>query len=553
MFGLSGGGFSAGATAMVPRKDVPRSTFKTKHTHKTTFGSGTLIPVLIDEVMPGDTHQITGTLFGRLANLLFPMMDNVYLESFGFFVPMRLVWTNSVKMFGERKNPSDSISYGVPQLTFTPANLAAGQTCTLPDYMGMPIGQITGNLLVNALPFRAYNLIWNEWFRDENLQNQVTVNTSDSGDTPADFTLLRRNKRKDYFTGSLPWPLKGGVDVSLPLTGPAYIRGIAVQNAASATAGGSATAAEYGGGVPSLQTGAAAWPGRLATSSAGNIEIRTTSSGTNTQPYVWADMSTTTGATINALRLAFQTQRLLELDARSGTRYTELVTAHFGVRPQDMRLQRPEYIGGGRTNVETQAIPYTSVDRNQTTQALINPVGALSAAATATGRHHFTYNATEHGYIIILLNLTADLTYQQGVHRMWTRQTRYDFPWPVFANLGEQVVRNDEIYAIGVGGTDTSAFGYQERYAEYRVSLSRISGLFRSQATGTIDPWHLSQKFTALPVLNTSFIQDQPPLSRALAAGAAADNMQMILDSLWDMKRTRPLPVYGVPGNIDRF
>lgn len=529
--------------AMVPRTDVPRSTFRTQHTLKTTFGSGTLVPIHLDEVLPGDTHSGRVTLFARLATLLFPLMDTVYIETFFFFVPARLVWTNFVKMMGERKNPADSISYVIPTI---PIDQGVATVCSIWDYFGIPpAGQIGASVFnINVLPLRAYNLIWNEWFRDENLQNSLNVALGDSGDNQTDYALRRRNKRKDYFTGALPWPLKGGVDVTIPLQGQAPITGIAFNNASTPTAGNPAGYQQTGGSNSNF-------PAYYLSTAAATIAF-SAQTGAGADPLIYADLSTATGATINALRLAFQTQRLLERDARSGTRYTELVTAHFGVRPQDMRLQRPEYIGGGRTDLQTQAIPFTAQDRNASNNAINNPVGALGAAATATGQHHFNYNATEHGYIIGLANLTAEVTYQQGLHRLWTRSTRYDFYWPVFANLGEQIVRNDEIYVQGTAA-DTQAFGYQERWAEYRQMPSRITGLFRSTSAGTIDPWHVAQKFTALPVLNTSFIQDQPPISRALAAGSLADNMQVILDSLWNISRTRPMPVYSVPGNIDRF
>lgn len=539
---------------MVPRADVPRSTFNTQHTVKTTFGSGYLVPFHVDEVLPGDTHQGNVSIFARLANLVYPIMDVVYLETFFFFVPARLVWANFTKMMGERVNPSDSISFTIPQSQTSGGDQSSSVKMLL-DYFGIPhSAQLTGgSISINMLPLRAYNLIWNEWFRDENLQNSLTVATSDAGEGFGNYSLLRRNKRKDYFTGALPWPLKGGVDVTLPLSGTAQVKGISSSSSqVNAGVPGASQIDTYPGA--GIGTGSPSpWPGSYATTSA-NLLFKTRTSSNGSPIDVYADLSTATGATINALRLAFQTQRLLERDARSGTRYTELVTAHFGVRPLDMRLQRPEYIGGGRTDIQTQAIPYTSVDRNQTTQAQYNPVGSLGAAATAAGMHHFSYSATEHGYIIGLINLTADLTYQQGIARLWTRQTRYDFYWPVFANLGEQIIRNDELYAVGgASGQDQAAFGYQERWAEYRQMPSRISGLFRSQATGTLDSWHVSQKFTALPVLNTSFIQDAPPLSRVLAAGTQADNMQVILDSMWHLKRTRPMPVNSIPGNIDRF
>lgn len=528
---------------MVPRSDVPRSTFVTTHSYKTTFDGGYLVPFFVDETLPGDVHQGNVTLFARLSTPLFPVMDNMTLETFFFYVPARLVWSNFKKMMGERTNPSDSISYVIPTFSSPAGGFLVG---SIYDYLGLPtVGQVNvgSSISINALPLRAYNMIYNEWFRDQNLQNSLTVNTGDSGDVWTDYALKKRNKRPDYFTSALPWPLKGGVDVTLPLGTTAPVIGIAhTQAGTGATAGNPVNALGSAGGFVS------GWPAYWDSASVGTV-FRAAASGAGTTPQIFADLSAATGATINALRLAVQTQRLLERDARSGTRYTELLRAHFGVTPEDTRLQRPEYIGGGRTSIQTQAIPQTSATG---LTGGTSSLGSLGAAATAADQHSFSYNATEHGYIIGLIHATADLTYQQGLHRMWTRSTRYDFYWPAFAHLGEQAIRNDEIYATGTA-TDTGVFGYQERWAEYRHRPSRITGLFRSTSTGTIDPWHLSQRFTALPTLNTTFIEDAPPLSRVLAAGTQANGMQILLDSVFRIKSTRPMPMFSVPGMMDRF
>lgn len=516
--------------SMVPRGDLPRSTFVTTHSLKSTFNAGPLVPIHVDEVLPGDVHQGQITIFARLATPLFPIMDRLELETFFFFVPNRILWVNWKKFMGERTNPADSISFILPTIDIDAAVNVAG---SIYDYMGVPgAGQLTGAKTINALPMRAYNRIWTDWFRDQNLQNEIINDTDDGPDTPTNYGLMNRNKKHDYFTSALPWPLKGGVEVTLP----GNVQGISLNNTLDPIDGSPTSGYEVGG---TLATG---WGGHLAGTS---LMFRTLSAGASTTgPLI------TVSSTINALRLAVATQRLLEKDARSGTRYTELLLAHFGVRPEDSRLQRPEYIGGGRTDVQTSAIPQTSATG---LTGGSSPLGALGAAAIITDQHSFSYHATEHGYIIGLANVRAELTYQQGLARLWTRQTRYDFYWPVFANLGEQVVRNDEIYSIQNGAQDSGPFGYQERWAEYRHRPSRITGLFKSTATGTIDPWHLAQKFTALPALNTAFIVDQPPLSRALAAGAAADKMQILFDSVFRIKTTRPMPMFSVPGLSDRF
>lgn len=531
--------------SMVPRADIPRSTFVTTHSVKATFNAGDLVPIHVDEVLPGDVHQGQLTIFARLNNLLFPLMDNMELETFFFFAPSRILWTNWKKMMGERTNPSDSISYTVPYVDSAASGWAVG---SLGDYLGLPtVGQVTGGGLVraNALPFRAYNLIYNEWFRDQNLQNALTISTGDGPDNATDYTLKKRNKKHDYFTSCLPWPLKGGTEVTMPLSGTAPVLGIATSTSNTPNAGNPANYLE------SNNVSVSGWVSYFRGNTAGDVVIEGTNTAAGYAPAVFADLSQATGATINALRLAVATQRLLERDARSGTRYTELLRAHFGVIPEDARLQRPEYIGGGRTNFQTQAIPQTSATglTGGTT-----PAGALTGQSLVSDQHSFTYNATEHGYILGLVNVRGELTYQQGIHRLWTRSTRYDFYWPAFAHLGEQVVQQREIY-YEHKDTGTTAFGYQERWAEYRHRPSRLTGLFRSTSSGNIDEWHLAEQFGSLPALNSTFIEDpsKATLQRALAAGAGANNFQILFDSVFKIKNTRPMPMFSVPGMMDRF
>ena len=536
---------------MVPAADVPRSTFVTTHSLKTSFDFSYLVPIHVDEVYPGDVHQGDVTIFARLATPLFPIMDHMELETFFFFVPSRLLWTNFKKFMGERANPADSISYTIPYIESAAGGFPA---LGIYDFMGVPVvGQITAgqNIRVNALPFRAYNFIWNEWFRDQNIQNQVAFNQGDGPDGDFNYALLRRNKKHDYFTSALPWPLKGGVDVTIPIGGQARVSGIAIATGTANAAAGTTGLETPGAGGATITQAAAGWVRQYPAHVAG-ILIRASGATAGAAPEIYADLSTATGQTINALRLAFQTQRLLERDARSGTRYTELLRSHFRVTPEDSRLQRPEYIGGGRSSIQTQAIPQTSAT-NLTGGS--TPLGALGAAATASDSHSFSLYASEHGYIIGLANARAELTYQQGLHRMWTRQTRYDFYWPVFAHLGEQAIRNDELYCTGVDATDLATFAYQERWAELRHRPSRVTGLFRSTTAANIDEWHIAEQFGSLPTLNTTFIQDntREVVSRCLAAGVNAYGMQILFDSVFKIKTTRAMPMFSVPGNLDRF
>jgi len=523
--------------AMIPRADIPRSSFRIQKTHKTTFDSGYLIPVYVDEILPGDTFNLSMTAFSRLATPLFPIMDNMYMESFFFFVPNRLVWTNWQRFMGERDDPDSSTDFIIPETTSPVGGYAVN---SLQDYFGLPtVGQVSteGAITHSALFSRAYNLIWNEWFRDENLQDSVPLDKDDGPDDPADYVLLRRGKRHDYFTSSLPWPQKGG-SVPLPLgtTAPVYSDGTGITISPV--------------GVPSdframyaTNTGEVGYSGPLIAS---DNQFSFSNAG------LFADLSKATAATVNQLRQSFQIQKLLERDARGGTRYTELVRSHFGVVSPDARLQRPEYLGGGSSPVAINPIAQTSATIDTGTAAT-TPQGNLAAMGTNIHQGHgFNQSFTEHGMIIGMVSVRADLTYQQGLRKMWSRSTRYDYYFPVFAMLGEQTVLGKEIYCDGTN-EDESVWGYQERWAEYRFNPSQITGLFRSTAAGTIDPWHLSQHFTSRPTLNSQFIEDRPPVDRIVAVGDAANGQQFIFDSFFDIKAARPLPLYSVPGLIDHF
>lgn len=536
-----------------PAMYMRRTKFDRSHVYKTTFDSGKLIPVFVDEVLPGDTTRMSVNYFARLATPIKPIMDNIYLDWFFFFVPNRLVWEHWQNFCFEQEDPGDSTDYVIPTITAT-GNSKNVYIGSLWDYFGLPVNT-SGNLSgISALPFRGVYLIWNEWFRDENLQKSVKIQKGDTNEVlnsaRADeqpswvfssgteivpgLACPPRCKRHDYFTSALPWTQKGpGVEISL--SGDAPVKGLYL----------------YGSGSTS---------GELGYDSAGNVlpigspvntaypyllKQRTGSVGPDNLPQVYADLNDLSAISISSLRTAFQMQKFYERLARGGSRYTEVLRSFFGVVSPDARLQRPEFLGSFTKMVNVNPIAQTSATDS------ISPQGNLSAyGVTAAKFHGFTKSFVEHGYIFGFVCARADLTYQQGINKMWLRSTVYDFYWPTFAHLSEQAIELREIYAQG-SAADTTVFGYQERYAEYRYKPSQITGKFRSSVTdGTLDKWHLSQFFKTAPTLNEEFIVENPPIERVVAV---TSEPEFLLDIGFRYTTVRPMPMFGTPGLVDHF
>ena len=558
-----------------PAMYMKRTKFDRSHVYKTTFDSGRLIPVFVDEVLPGDTTRMSVNYFARLATPVKPVMDNIYLDWFFFFVPNRLVWEHWQNFCFEQEDPDDSTDYVIPTVAAT-GNSDNAYVGSLWDYFGLPVNT-SGNLSgISALPFRGVYLIWNEWFRDENLQKSVKIQKGDTNEVLNSARAAEqpswvftsgtsivpglacppRGKRHDYFTSALPWTQKGpGVSIGLAgtatLVDPSPVSGYFVQQSNNSLG---AAQLQKDGGVHNVYTGSGtlSYQGGYDVSIAGHsingsgtatVTARPGSSWLSKDSY--ADLDSSSIFTINSLRTAFQMQKFYERLARGGSRYTEVLRSFFGVVSPDARLQRPEFLGSFTKMVNVNPIAQTSATDST------SPQGNLSAyGVTAAKFHGFTKSFVEHGYIFGFVCARADLTYQQGINKMWLRSTVYDFYWPTFAHLGEQAIELREIYAQG-SEADTTVFGYQERYAEYRYKPSQITGKFRSSVTGgNLDVWHLSQFFSNAPTLNEEFITENPPIERIIAVPSEPE---FLLDIGFRYTTVRPMPMFGTPGLVDHF
>lgn len=518
--------------SMIPKANIQRSIFNRTHGHKTTFNAGYIIPFLWDLALPGDSFRVNTTMFCRMTSpLSYPMLDSMFMDTFFFAVPIRLVWDNFQKMMGET-NEDDTTEYLVPIIE---APAVTGWTAgSLSDYLGLPVG--VASLQSSALWHRAYSLCYDAWFRDQNLIDSLAIDTGDGPDAAADHVLQKRAKRADYFTSALPWPQKDfGSPVTLPLGTEAPVLGIGKLNNNFDT--GPATVFESNNA-----TRAYAYFQFIDNSSGNDYNFKVESDSANGYPKIRADLSNATAATINELREAFQIQRLYERFALGGSRYTEIIRSCFGVVSPDQRLQRPEYLGGSTSPLKVVPVANTSATATE-------KQGNLAGFATITAQGSFSKSFTEHCLILGLVSVRQVQSYQQGLHRMMSARSKFDFYWPALANLGEQAILNKEIYCDGTTN-DNLVFGYQERWAEYRYKPSQITGQLRSSYAQTLDAWHLAQDFGSLPSLSQTFIEETPPMSRVKAVTSAPD---FLFDSYIEMRCVRPMPVYSVPGLIDHF
>lgn len=531
--------------SMIERPDIPRSRFMGSWSRLTTFDAGQLVPFFCDEVLPGDHLKYKITPLVRIATLVFPIMSNQQVDVFVFFTANRLLWSKWKEFMGEA-TPAESaepLDLTIPQVVSPAGGFLAG---SLYDDFALPVSGIVDPLetiSVNVLPLRAYMMIYDEWFRDQNNILKTLTTIGDGPDVATLYTRQNRAKAHDYFTSALPWPQKF-VAPTVPLLGTAPVTGLAVSSA-----------------VRNPQTGP--FPGLTETlldnvtypayiradediADIKRLYVRFDSDDDDAHPQIYADLTQATGVTINQLRQAFLVQQMLERDARGGTRYTEIIKSHFGVTSPDMRMQRPEYIGGGSSPLNVVPIAASAATTDQ-------PTATLAGAGTATGSHTASYAATEHGWIIGLINVRSELAYQSGLHKKWSRLTREDHYFPSLAGLGEQAILTKEIYDNGVEIDRESVFGYQERWHEYRQNMNEVTKSFRSSAVPSLAQWHIAQDFGGVPTLQQAFLEDLPPMDRVVSAPDFTEGATYIANILIRREATRPIPVFGTPVTLGRF
>lgn len=518
-----------------PPPRIPRSAFDRSYSHKTTFDSGLLIPIHVDEILPGDTLNWKPAFLARLATPNKPFIDGLKFDWQAFFIPTRQVWTNFVKQQGERIDPADHNDYTTPQMTPAVGGHLVG---SLADYFTMPTEEVYAH---SSLFHRAYNHIYNTWYRDADLQDSVVVDLDDGPDTDTDYIPLRRGKRKDYLSGARPFAQRGTA-VTLPLGTSAPLQGTAPITGTDAPlfdVGGSSALTMLQGASGSPDVHISASPAGIANLEWNDPKLLQDFSG------LTVDLTGATAATISTIRNALATQHVLERDARGGGRYWEVTGAHFGVFPDHIRLTRPELLATGSMSIQTTPVPQTGVAEFGI-QTQLGELGAYSVASQV-GRG-FVKNFEEHGMIMVLASVRADLTYQQGLNRMFSRLTRFDYFLPDFAHIGEQAVLSKEIFADG-SANDDDVWGYQPRYEEYRHRDSVITGELRSTFSTSLDIWHLGLDFATRPVLNAAYIVENPPVSRVVLSTAEPE---FILDCYFKIKHVRPMPRFGTPG-LTRF